>query len=98
MLMRSWRLKRQLRRALHLTGRPTAVIIATFQDEVSARLTAGRLTDAGIRPFVFDQAPSGTTGYPTFGPVHVLVHPQDEAAACALLTQQGADRAEPHRA
>ena len=91
MLMRSWRLRRQLRRALQPTGPSNAVIIATFQDEVSARLIAGRLTDAGIRPFVFDQAPSGTTGYPTFGSVHVLVHPQDEPAARALLTEQGAD-------
>lgn len=88
MLLQRWRLRRQLRRALRPQAAPEPVVVATCFDEVSARLIAGRLTDAGIQPFVLDQTISAATGYPIVGRVEVLVHAEDEAAARALLDEQ----------
>jgi hypothetical protein len=60
------------------------VAVATCHNGVGARLIAGRLDDAGLASFVYVENP-GTGALPMPGPAHVIVRPEDEAAAREVL-------------
>ena len=76
----NYRLLRQVLRPEPRRG----VAVATCHDEVTARLLAGRLADAGIKSFVFvDELSTGAVAIS--GPCYVLVRPEDEAAARKAL-------------
>lgn len=82
-VLRRLRTQRLLRRALRPAAR-RGVAVATCHNEVSARLIAGRLDDAGIKSFVFVENP-GTSALPMPGPAYVIVRPEDEQAAREAL-------------
>jgi len=62
------------------------VVVATCQNDATARVIAGRLADEGIKAFVF-QEETGTGLVPVLvsAAVHVIVREEDGLAASALL-------------
>lgn len=77
---RNYRLLRRVRHA----EPPHGVALATCHNEVTVRLMAGRLADAGIKSFVFvDELSTGAVSIS--GPSYVLVQPENESAARKAL-------------
>jgi hypothetical protein len=74
---------RQLRRLLRPEPR-RGVVVATCHNEVTARLLAGRLADAGVKSFVF-MDDLDTSELPGRGPARVIVRPEEESAAREVL-------------
>ena len=88
---RAWR-RLRTRRALRRLTKPaqnSGVVVASFRDGGSAYAAAGSLHAAGIPAFVHEAPQPYGYGGPSFGPMRVVVRPEDERAARRELGEPG---------